>query len=191
MPTTLSTVILDACVLYPAPLRDLLMHLSLAGLFHARWTDQIHDEWINNLLANRKDITRGQLERTRELMNTHAYDCLVKGYEGLIPSLSLPDSNDRHVLAAAIQASANIIVTYNLSDFPITHTQQYNVEAQHPDDFVTHLIDLAPGPVCSAILRLRKSLKHPPITAAVYLGTLERQSLPETANRLKAYIELI
>lgn len=53
----------DACVLYPAPLRDLLMHLAVSDLFRARWTTRIHDEWMRNLLANRTDLTRAQLER--------------------------------------------------------------------------------------------------------------------------------
>lgn len=58
------TAIYDACVLYPAPLRDLLMHLALTDLFHAKWTDAIHDEWIRNVLEDRPDLTREQLERT-------------------------------------------------------------------------------------------------------------------------------
>ena len=92
----------DACVLYPAPLRDLLMHLAMTDLYHAKWTNDIHDEWIRNVLANRPDLKRSQLERTRELMNKYVRDCLVEKYEHLILSLRLPDLNDRHVLAAAI-----------------------------------------------------------------------------------------
>jgi len=112
------TALYDACVLYPAPLRDLLMHLAMTDLFRARWTDQIHDEWIRNVLANRPDLNRKQLERTRRLMNAHVLDCLVTGYENLIDGLTLPDPNDRHVLAAAVSADADVIVTYNLGDFP-------------------------------------------------------------------------
>ena len=99
------TALYDACVLYPAPLRDLLMHLAMTDLFRARWTDQIHDEWISNLSINRPDLKRRQLERTRRLMNAHVLDCLVTGYEGLIDKLKLPDPNDRHVLAAAIRTA--------------------------------------------------------------------------------------
>ena len=81
------------------------MHLAMTGLFRARWTDQIHDEWIRNVLANRPDLKAEQLKRTRELMDAHALDCLVTGYEKLIAGLTLPDPDDRHVLAAAIRAS--------------------------------------------------------------------------------------
>ena len=108
----------DACVLYPAPLRDLLIRLARTGLFRARWTDLIHDEWIRNVLGNRSDLTAEQLERTRQLMNAAVRDCLVTGYEHRIEDLNLPDPDDRHVLAAALEAQAQVIVTYNLRDFP-------------------------------------------------------------------------
>src|SRR4051794_31839436 len=101
MPTTF-TAVYDACVFYPAPLRDLLMQLAMTDLVRARWSDQIHEEWIRNLQENRPDIRKGALERIRDLMNAHVRDCLVSGHEGLICGLSLPDPDDRHVLAAAI-----------------------------------------------------------------------------------------
>jgi PIN domain len=108
----------DACALYPAPLRDLLLHLACVGLVRPRWTDAIHDEWIRNLLANRPDLARSQLDRTRALMERAVPDALVRGYEPRIPSLTLPDADDRHVLVAAIEAGAGVIVTFNLADFP-------------------------------------------------------------------------
>lgn len=153
----------DSCVLYPAPLRDLLMHLAMTDLFRAKWTNAIHDEWMRNVLGNRSDLTKKQLERTRDLMNTNVRDCLVEGYEKLIPVLSLPDLGDRHVLAAAIRSSSSVIVTYNLKDFPSKTLKEYGVEAQHPDSFLCHLMDLSPEVVCSAIQRLRLALKYPPM----------------------------
>lgn len=93
----------DANVLYPSELRNLLMHLALTGLFRARWSAAVHEEWISSLLANRPDLTREKLERTRRLMDQHAGDALVTGYEHLISGLQLPDPNDRHVVAAAIR----------------------------------------------------------------------------------------
>lgn len=96
------TVIYDACVLYPAPLRDLLMRLALTDLYRARWTDMIHDEWTRNVLKQRPDLKAEDLQRTRSLMNSHVRDSLVTGFEHLIPSVELPDADDRHVVAAAI-----------------------------------------------------------------------------------------
>jgi predicted nucleic acid-binding protein len=178
----------DANVLYPAELRNLLMHLALTDLFRAKWSAQVHQEWMNNLLANRSDIKREQLERTRELMDRHAIDALVTGYEDLIPGLQLPDENDRHVLAAAIRGRADVIVTMNLKDFPNEVIGAYGVEAQHPDEFVMHLFDLAPGKVLMAAREHRISLKNPPKTEAEYLDVLERQGLTQTVSVLRDYM---
>ena len=112
------TAVYDANVLYPAPLRDLFIRLAQAGLVRAKWTDTIHDEWTRNVLKNNPMLSSERLTRTRSLMNEAVRDCLVSGYEVLIDSLSLPDPDDRHVLAAAIRAGAQVIVTYNLKDFP-------------------------------------------------------------------------
>jgi predicted nucleic acid-binding protein len=185
------TALYDACVLYPAPLRDFLMHLALTDLFTARWTDQIHDEWIGALLVQRPDLARAQLERTRKLMNSHVLDCLVTEYEGLIASLVLPDPKDRHALAAAIHSDASVIVTYNLKHFPREYLEQFGIEAQHPDLFIIHLLDLAPSQVYIAAKRQRTSLKNPPKTVEEFLDTLSGQQLPETVARLRDYAELI
>jgi hypothetical protein len=83
------TAIYDACILYPAPLRDFLIWLALTDLFKARWTDEIHDEWIRNVLKKRSDLTLKQLTRTKELMNSHVRDCLVDGYQALISCLTV------------------------------------------------------------------------------------------------------
>ena len=172
------TALYDACVLYPAPLRDLLMHLALTDLFRAKWTNAIHDEWMRNVLTNRSDLTAAQLGRTRDLMNAHVRDALVENYEPLIPALTLPDADDRHVLAAAIRGRADVIVTFNLSDFPKAALDPYGIAAQHPDAFVQHVIDLAPGIVLGAVERLRSSLRNPPVDKPQYLDTIERQGLP-------------
>jgi predicted nucleic acid-binding protein len=180
------TALYDSCVLYPAPLRDLLMWLALSDLFRARWSNDIHDEWIRNLLEDRPDLTREQLERIRDMMNSHVRDCLVTGYEPLIVGLTLPDPDDRHVLAAAIRAGAAVIVTFNLRDFPSELLAPFGVEAQHPDEFIVHLLDLNPGMVLNSVTRCWKNLKNPPKTADEYLDILLRQRLPETVAGLRA-----
>ena len=185
------TVVYDACVLYPAPLRDLLMQLALADIFRARWTDRIHEEWIRSVLANRGDLKREQLERTRDLMNENIRDCLVKDYEGLIPGLSLPDENDRHVLAAAIHCHADVIVTFNLSDFPESTLALHGIEPIHPDDFVANELDLYPETVCESIKIVRTRLKKPPKSADEYLATLERLGLAETVASLRGFKGLL
>ena len=135
MSVTTFTALYDACVLYPAPLRDLLLELALTDLFRAKWSAQIHDEWIQAVLDHRSDLTVAQLRRTRDLMDMHVRDCLVEDFEELIPSLTLPDPNDRHVLAAAIRGRADVIVTYNLTDFPDKALQKYGITPQHQMSF--------------------------------------------------------
>ena len=98
------TVVYDACVLYPNTLRDLLMELATRDLYRAKWTAEIHDEWIRNLKQNKPDLPIEKLDRVKDLMNENVRDCLVTDYQWLIEKLNLPDSSDRHVLAAAIKA---------------------------------------------------------------------------------------
>lgn len=179
------TVVYDACVLYPAPLRSLLMYLALSGLFRARWSADIHEEWIGNLLNRRRDLTREQLERVRTLMDRHVPGALVTGYEPLIPAIDLPDADDRHVVAAAIQTRAEAIITFNLRDFPDASLSRHHLKALHPDDFVVDLIDLDIGAVLQAARRHRASLKNPPFSVDDYLDCLLRQQLPETVSRLR------
>ena len=167
------------------------MHLALTDLFRAKWTDEIHDEWIRNVLKNRPDLTMKRLHRTRDLMNSHVRDCLVLGYQDLIPSLTLPDANDRHVLAAAIFTGADVVVTYNLSDFPSATLEQYGIEAQHPDDFIVYLMDLAPSVICEAAKRQRMSLRNPPQSVEELLTVYERQGLAQTVAELRVYDGLL
>jgi len=184
-------VIYDACVLYPAPLRDLLVRLATTGLFAARWSPQIHEEWMRNVQKTRRDLNAEQLERTRDLMNDAVADCLVTGHEQLIPALELPDPDDRHVLAAAIVAHAQMIVTFNLRDFPPQSLQPFGIEAIHPDRFIECQMDLREPAVIQAARSQRQSLKNPPMTVAEFLDTLAAQGLPVTADRLRAFQDLI
>jgi predicted nucleic acid-binding protein len=146
-------VVYDSCVLYPAHFGTLLMRLALTDLYHAKWTQEIHKEWMRNLLKNRPDLTIERLQSVRARMDLHVHvrDGLIEGYEELIDGIKLPDPNDRHVLAAAIKANAQTIVTYNLSDFPLSALSKYEIDAQHPDEFLRHLLDLAPAKVIATV----------------------------------------
>lgn len=185
------TAVYDACVLYPAPIRDLLLQLATKRLFRARWTDRIHDEWIRSVLADRQDLTKEQLDRTRSLMDKAVPDCLVTGFDALEAGLELPDADDRHVLAAAIRCHAAIIVTYNIKDFPAGPLAPFDVVAQHPDDFIRHLFDLYPGAVCAAVLACRERLKHPTVSAQDMLETYRKLGLTSTVAALEDMLELL
>jgi len=179
------TALLDACVLYSAPVRDLLLRLALADIYRAKWSTDIHAEWMRNLASNRPDISPAKIERLRDLMDSNVRDAIVENYASLIPTLELPDRDDRHVLAAAIIGRADVIVTYNLDDFPADALDPYGIEAQHPDEFLTHQLDLAPDLVIGVVRDLRSQLKTPPRSVDDYLTTLEKHDLKAFAAALR------
>jgi predicted nucleic acid-binding protein len=112
------TAFFDANVLFGARLRSIVLTLAQTGLFRARWSEDVHREWMAAVVTKRPDLTLESLERTRRAMDAAVEDCLVTDYATLIEGLTLPDPDDRHVLAAAIAARASVIVTFNGDDFP-------------------------------------------------------------------------
>ncbi len=192
--TPVPSAFLDASVLYPALLRDLLIRLALHGVFRARWSAAVQDEWVSALVRNRPDIPQARIERTRRLMDTRINDAIVEGYEHRIDALTLPDANDRHVLAAAIHAEARAIVTVNLRDFPDAVRAGFNIEAVHPDVFLLGLLESDQAQVMTVLrlLRLlRASLKNPTYTAANLLAGMKRQGLTATADALGAVVDAL
>ncbi len=181
----------DACVLFPAPLRDTLVSLAVTGLFRARWTEAIHDEWTRNLREARPDLPPAQLDRTRRLMNRAVPDSVVTGYEGRIAALSLPDPDDRHVLAAAIHAQAKVIVTFNLRDFPSRVLAAHGLRAEPPDAFISGLLWNHSQEVTAALSRQRRRLNNPPQSVEEFLATLARQGLVQTVEGLRDYADLL
>lgn len=181
----------DACVLYPAPLRDLLLRLAVADLVRARWTDRIHEEWIAAIRRQRPDLPPAALQRTRTLMERAVPEARITGYEALIDQLALPDADDRHVLAAAIHGRAEAIITFNLKDFPAQVLAPHGIEAQHPDDFVCQLHDLAPAAVYAAVRLQREALRHPPQSARGLLDTLRSLGLVRTVAVLEPLLALL
>lgn len=185
------TAIYDANILYPAPLRDLFIRIAQTGIVRAKWTEMIHEEWMRNVLKNNQRATAERLARTKKLINESVRDCLVTGYEDLIGALALPDLDDRHVLAAAILSGASVIVTFNLRDFPREILAQFDIEAQHPDEFLLSLFDTAPAMVCVAVKLQREGLRNPPKTAEELLATLESQGLPQSVAKLRDFVRLL
>lgn len=189
--TPVVTAFLDASVIYPALLRDILMRLALKGLFRARWSARVQDEWITALSRNRPDLLRARIERARDLMNAHIQDALVEGYEHRIDALSLPDADDRHVLAAAAHCGANMIITVNLRDFPPPALAPFSIEACHPDAFILDLLEKNETHVVEALRLVRQPLKNPPLTVGALLGQMSSQGLAASADALTAFIDAL
>jgi predicted nucleic acid-binding protein len=183
---TPAVAVLDANVLYPAPSRDLLIQMSFDGLFQARWTMEIEHEWKRNLLANRPDLA-AQIDRTQAVMRRAIPDAIVMGHTVRIPGLSLPDPDDRHVLAAAIAAAADAIVTFNLRDFPAAILTGHGIEALHPDDFLMGFAAAMPRQVLTAVRSCLTRLSNPPIAPDAYLAALRRLRLTEAASFLDSH----
>ncbi|QCR21122.1 PIN domain-containing protein [Pontibacter sp. SGAir0037] len=180
--------VLDACVLYPAPIRDLLLNLAYFDLYTPKWTDKIHEEWTRNLLLNRPELSAEQLQKTVDAMNTAFPDSNVGNYESIIMAVTLPDSDDCHVLAAAIRSSSEVIVTANIKDFPNEYLSKFDVEAQHPDYFISNLVDLNPEKALKAFQQQVSNLKKPPMSKVQVLENLKKVGLEVTSEKL---LELI
>jgi hypothetical protein len=177
----------DACVLYPNFLRDFLVRLAIhgrgRGVLRVKWTGRIHREWIRAVLLQRPDL-RVALLRTRQLMDRHVRGCRVRGYQRWEQRLTLPDENDRHVLAAALACVADVIVTFNTADFPAAALSPFGVVAVKPDTFVYQLMES--GIVASTAGDHRASLRRPPMSVLEYLDALSRNGLPGTAAALSS-----
>jgi predicted nucleic acid-binding protein len=187
------TAILDANVMFPVNVFDILAQFCIEGLFTAKWSQDIDDEWTRNLLESRADLTQDQVFRRRDRQRIALPDWEVEKekYQSLIEAIYLPDLNDRHVLAAAIAGHADSIVTFNIKDFPNQALDQYDIEAIHPDDFICHQLDLMPYQALTAIKHIRSRLKNPPYTADDLLDSYKRSGLIATVAKLKDAIELI
>jgi predicted nucleic acid-binding protein len=177
--------LLDANVLYPAPLRDYLLHLAVVELYKPKWTVQIHDEWMRNPLLKRPDLRQADLEKAKAAMDSAFPNADISGYEYLINNIILPDPQDRHILASAIKGKADVIVTANLKDFPAETLAIYGIEVQHPDIFVSNLIYLDKGKCLKALSNQVKNLRNPPKTREEVLNNLSKCGLANSVLLLQ------
>jgi predicted nucleic acid-binding protein len=177
------SAILDANVLYPFLVRDVLLSLAEAGLYRPLWTDRINDEWTSHLIERRPEKA-AQIKVTVEVMNEAFPEALISQYEDLIDVLQLPDANDRHVLAAAICGSANVIVTENIKDFPLPILERYDLDARSADEFVLNTVELYPVDALAALRRMRLRYTNPPYAQNELLRAMLRCGLVTTAASL-------
>ncbi|MGW9381481.1 PIN domain-containing protein [Streptomyces albidoflavus] len=177
-------VLYDACVLHPNTLRDLLIRVGQNGFVRARWTEVILDE-VDRSIARNHQIPPEKLAHRRTLMNRAVRDCLVTGFEPLIEGLKLPDEDDRHVLAAAIRAGAQVIVTNNRKDFPTDYLGTWGIERKSADEFVLDLIGLDDRVIYACVQEIATSRRRPPQTFDDVLGQLEKSGLTRSVTALR------
>lgn len=183
MPSTF-TAFIDANVFFGARLRSLMMEVAATGLFRARWSPDVHREWMEAVVARRPDITIADLEPTRASMDAAVPDSLVTGYEGLIDALTLPDPDDRHVLAAAILCRADVIVTFNQKDFPAKELERYGIHTRSPDRFFQDVDGLDAGTMVASAARDLAHYRNPPLEVDRYLEDLRKAGVPMLAGYL-------
>lgn len=172
--------VLDTNVIYPIVIRDLLFWFAFYELYTPKWSTTIFTEWATVMI--RKEVTEQEAEKRVQRANSAFPDALVSNYESLITHLTLPDENDRHVLAAAIKSNADIIVTNNLKDFPKDYLSSFGVSAKSADDFLTDIIDLNPDIAIKAFKEMVLNRKNPNMDEFEVLESLRRVGLFDTAN---------
>jgi predicted nucleic acid-binding protein len=180
--------VLDANVLYPAPVRDLLLHLASEELYQPKWSDTIQQEWTRSLLEKRLDLKKSSLANTRKWMKSVFPKAQDRRYKLPKTSINLPDKDDVHIVETAIGSGANYIITFNLKDFPTKELAKYGIEAIHSDDFVCKLLYTAPDEVLTAFNAQVTSLRKPSKTADEVLSALKKCDLPKTVQKLEHLI---
>jgi predicted nucleic acid-binding protein len=180
-------VVYDANVLYPFHLRNLLVQCAVDRLVAARWTDEIHDEWIRNLVANTENLTRARLEKTRDIMNRVLPDATVTGYAKHLGHITLPDADDRHVVAAAIESGASTIVTWNTRDFPQKELNRHGLRKQRPDAFLLDLYATRTELMVAVAAGARNNLTRSGLSVPEFLSALKKQKIVRFAKVLEGH----
>lgn len=180
------TAVIDANVLFPVVIRDYLLWLAVYELYTPKWSEKLLEEFRQVFVKKGKSIESA--ERQIGYINKACPDALVRHYEAIIPSVTLPDENDRHVVAAAVKCNANVIVTQNLSDFPNEYLKTIGLAAIDPDNFIADMVDLSPQRCCEAFREMVLSKNKPPFSELEYLKVMHNNNLEQTAEELSKYL---
>jgi len=183
----LYTAILDANVLYPAGIRDILLQPAVYDLYRPKWSPDIFREWMRADRRNREDHNPIKVRRTQKDLESFFFDALIVGYELLIDDLDLPDKDDRHVLAAAIYGDCDFIITKNIGDFPAELLEPYGIEALSPDEFLVMLSEIYPHDIIDSVRAVLEKLKNPVYNVDTYLAMRLQDGLVETVSFLRQY----
>jgi predicted nucleic acid-binding protein len=175
-------VTLDACVLYPATLRDTLLRLAEAGFYRPHWSAQVLDEVARNLVSNRA-VSKAQAQSLIEAIADAFPEAMVTGYESLIPAMT-NDEKDRHVLAAAVKSRSQTLVTSNLKDFPVEALEPFAIDPRSPDQFLLYQSDLSPSTIMMILRQQAADKRRPPFTVEDILNSLARTA-PSFADAMR------
>lgn len=178
---------LDACVLYPFSLRDVLMQFSVEGMFQAKWSAKVQAEVIKNVEGN-NPTAAGKLGRTFELMESAVPDFRSEPTPetAALVSVSSTDPKDVEILAAAIDGGCTHLVTSNLKDFDIAYGSARGVAVMHPDEFLAKLIEENLESARAGFEAVVARCKNPPRSKADFCEAFRKNRLLKTASKLES-----
>jgi predicted nucleic acid-binding protein len=176
-------VVLDACVLYPTVLREVLLAVAQTGLYTPLWSDRILEEWAR---ATRKLGPAAEAQARGEIALARAAfpRATVPASPATEARLVLPDANDTHVLATAIAAGADAILTFNAADFPRHILAEEHIARRDPDGFLWELWSHHPDTVAAAIAPVRAEAERLSGQPQPLRKLLKRAQLPRLAKAL-------
>lgn len=177
--------VLDACVMVPVSLCDTLLRLAEERMFRPVWSERILAETSGAVRAVHPDLDEGLIERRIRYMAEGFPGVSVGEFETIESALVLPDSDDRHVLAAAIRARADAIVTANVRDFPVEITAGFDVEVIHPDQFLMSQLDMRSRTVMEVLTAQAGAAKNPRLSLEDVLNSLVRAGVPQFVDEVR------
>ena len=183
------SVVLDACALVPIVQADLLLRLAEADLFRPLWSEIILEETQSAIERIHPDLKMSGLAQRRIAFMDEAFDdASVDVWPDMYSSIELPDPDDRHVLAAAIQGRADLIVTNNLKDFPQEVLGHFDLSTQTPDEFFLNQLDLDPQQVMLVIQAQAKATENPVVTEEEILEKLRKSGAEKFADAARGQL---
>lgn len=186
------TAVIDACVFYGMLKTDVLMSLCTRGLFAAKWSERIENEWVGHLKENMPERVTEIIHRKDQMRRAVPdWEVCKQGISDLIGCLTLPDMDDRHVLAAAIVGHADCIVTDDTWGFDRSVISNYGIEVIDTDSFIINQLDLDEYQSLAAFKAMRLRWRKPEATAEDFCAAFQKNKLLLTAQRLRDRIELI
>lgn len=180
------TCVLDTNVIYPIDVRDLLFWFASYDLYTPKWSKHIFDEWED--VMKRKGVPENEILKRVNKANLAFPGALVENYEFLVSSLKLPDEKDRHVLAAAIKCNAHLIISNNLSDFPLDYLSSFDLSVKSADEFISDTIDLDNSLALEAFQALVLNRTQPNLNEFEMLERLKKNGLIQSANYLQSLL---
>jgi predicted nucleic acid-binding protein len=175
--------VLDACVLYPTVLREILTGVAAAGFYEPLWSERILREWV---LATAKlgPVAQLQAEGEAALLRAGFPRAMVRENTAIEARLLLPDANDRHVLAVAVAAHADCIVTFNAKDFPRHLLAEEGIARRDPDSLLWELWSRQPEAVAGVVAGVHATAERLSGSDVPLRALLKRAQLPKLAKAL-------